>query len=82
MEKPYKLNGKEVTYGSFEELQQVAISVRKLMFDYITGKIDEKRFFLVYCEFEGHLLEHGYTTEDFDYDLPDYESFIKSAEKK
>jgi len=75
----YKMNGRQVSYGSFEELQEVCSTVRKKMFEYITGKIDEQQFFTIYCELEGYLLEHGYTNEEFDYDLPDYEPFLNRA---
>lgn len=79
MNKPYKLNGREVTYGSFEELQEVASTVRKYMFDYIMGKIDKRKFLSMYYEFEVSLLEHEYVSADdpyFDMDLPDEERFL------
>ena len=66
-------------YGTKEELIRVVSTIRKTMFDFWMGKIDKKKFLMVYWEFEGFLLEHGYVEEDkyFKCDLPDTEKFLQ-----
>jgi hypothetical protein len=73
---------KNESYGTHEELKDVAVIMRKAMFDFIMGKITKYAFLQIYYGYECFLLEHGYVeTEDpyFEMDLPDGERFVHDA---
>jgi hypothetical protein len=72
-------NSRYDDYGTFEELKRVSATIRKGMFDYITGKKTNEEFLRLYYGYEVFLLEHEYVESNeayFEMDLPEAENFI------